>query len=166
MKNLESGMPNGRGQELWNNSSSNNGISFKQANQNLNSQHKPSMMKLDLEQPADEYIAESNGADELLDESEIELTLGLGPTNHSRKKKPETPRTTSRDSGPSFSSSSTGSSHINRTNHIRAREVLAGCELGLVEIPGSIKNEEQLRQQERINQQPPWLFQALSLNMT
>lgn len=164
MKNIESSRSNGRSQELWN-SSSRNGISIIQANQHHNTQHKPSMM-LDLEQPADMYIPESNGDGmlEIIDESEIQLTLG--PTNYTRRrKKPQTTRTSS-NSGASFSSSSTGSSHINRTN-IRAREVIAGTELGLVRVPDILKKEEILKQQERIDQQQPaWLLQVLSLNIT
>ncbi|KAL5755061.1 hypothetical protein ACOSP7_023281 [Xanthoceras sorbifolium] len=175
MKNVENSRPSGRrSQELWN---SNNRISFKQTNyQHVNMQHRPSM-KLDLEQPAaGNYIADSNGNGmlEVIDESEIELTLG--PTSYSRrKKKPEMSPPTS-DSGPSFSSSSTGSSHMNRQHRARGGGVLRGCELGgLVQVPvddtpfgfqsviknTSIDNEEELRQ-ERLTQ-PPWLFQVLSL---
>ncbi|XP_059457167.1 uncharacterized protein LOC132187032 [Corylus avellana] len=175
MNNIESSRPNGRNQELWN--LKNNPI-FNQTNHH-HAQHKP-QRKLDLERPAEEYIAESDGDGgvlEIIDESEIELTLG--PSNYNRRKKPETPLTS--DSGPSFSSSSTGSSHINRTSswtHQRidtTREELTGYKVGLVKVPdmtsgchsrskNNIDVEEQLRQ-ERLNQ-PPWFFQVLSLNMT
>ncbi|XP_031279089.1 uncharacterized protein LOC116137528 [Pistacia vera] len=175
MKNTESSKSNGLNQELWN---SKHGFTFNQLNnQQLNLQHK-SRMQLDLEQPVDVNIDESNvnGMLEIIDEREIELTLG--PTTYSRRKKPETsPRTS--DSGRSFSSSSTGSSHINRTGFQtqkrtnRARQLLSGCELGLDTQFGyqsgsktTIDNEEQLRQQQEILNQPPWLFQVLSLNMT
>ncbi|KAG2724200.1 hypothetical protein I3843_01G006900 [Carya illinoinensis] len=134
--------------------------------------------KLDLEQPAEHYIAEPDdgeGVLELIEESEIELTLG--PSNYNRWKKPETPLTS--DSGPSFSSSSTGSSQINRTSswiHQITRDQLTGYELGLVKVPdmtsgyhsrskNNIDVEEQQLRQERLNQ-APWLFQVLSLNMT
>jgi hypothetical protein len=169
MKNIESSRPNGGSQEPWN----------LKTNHHRDAQHKP-QRKLDLERPAEEYIAESDGDRvlEIIDESEIELTLG--PSSYNRRKKPETPLTS--DSGPSFSSSSTGSSHINRTNswtHQRidtTREELNGYKVGLVKVPDMTsgchsrsKNnidhvEEQLRQ-ERLNQ-PPWFFQVLSLNMT
>lgn len=108
--------------------------------------------KLDLEQPAEAAAAEEL---EVIDESEIELTLGPTRYNKNRRKKSEAQLTS--DSGPSFSSSSTGSSHVNRTGsrthyQRRSKEQLGGC-------------EEQLRQDERLKL-PPWLFQVLSLNMT
>lgn len=125
-------------------------------------------MKFDLERPAEEHIAESeDGVVEVIDESEIELTLG--PSSYNRRKKVETPLTS--DSGHSLSSSSSGSSHINKT-----REDSSGSIIRLVQVPGStttgcqngIRNsfdiEEQLRQ-ERLKQSP-WLFQVLNLNMT
>ena len=145
--------------------------------------HQNSRMRLDLERPADqEYnIAESdhhgNKMLEVIDESEIELTLG--PTRYVLpRKKHGTPPLTS-DSGPSFSSSSTESSHMNKTSSSMIkqtrREELSGRELGLLQVTdmtlgyqsGSKNNidlEEQLRQ-ERLKQ-PPWLFQVLSMNMT
>lgn len=168
MKNIDKSRSiNGRNQERW---SIKNEICFTQR-------------KLDLERPAaEEYIADSdgNGVVEIIDESEIELTLG--PTSYNLiRRKSEAPLTS--DSGPSFSSSSTGSSHINRTissrTHQQIRDTtrleVSGSELGLVRVPdmssgcqSSSKNnidvEEQLRQ-ERLKQSP-WLFQVLSLNMT
>lgn len=169
MKNMESSRPNGWSQELWN---LKNELSFNQTNHNRGAQQKP-QRKLDLEQPAEEYIAESdgNGVLEIIDESEIELTLG--PSSYNRRKKPETPLTS--DSGPSFSSSSTGSSHINRTNSYTTRQELNGHEPRLVQVPdmtlgyqsrskNNIDVEEQLRQ-DRLNQ-PSWFFQVLSLNTT
>lgn len=175
MKNIEIGKSNGRNQEKWN---PKNGFSFNQLrNQQLNLQHKSSM-QLDMEQPVEVKINESNGNGvlEIIDESDIQLTLG--PTTYTRRKKPETSPHTS-DSGRSFSSSSTGSSHINRTGfqtqkgNNRGRELLSGCELGLATQFGyhsggknTIDNEEQLGQQQEILNQPAWLFQILSLNMT
>lgn len=136
-------------------------------------QKKP-QMRFDLEMPAEEHIAESegDGVVEIIDETEIELTLGPSSYNN-RRKKVETPLTS--DSGNSLSSS-TGSSHINKTS---SREGLSGGGIiGHVQIPDSnrvlcqsgIRNtshniEEQSRQ-DRLKKQPPWLFQVLSLNMT
>ncbi|KAK4584829.1 hypothetical protein RGQ29_022494 [Quercus rubra] len=169
MKNMESSRPNGWNQELWN---LKNELSFNQTNHNRGAQQKP-QRKLDLEQPAEEYIAESdgNGVLEIIDESEIELTLG--PSSYNRRKKPETPLTS--DSGPSFSSTSTGSSHINRTSSYTTRQELNGHEPRLVQVPdmtlryqsrsrNNIDVEEQLRQ-DRLTQ-PSWFFQVLSLNTT
>ncbi|ESW27841.1 hypothetical protein PHAVU_003G236700 [Phaseolus vulgaris] len=132
-------------------------------------------MKFDLERPAEEHIAESeDGVLEAIDETEIELTLG--PSSYNRRKKVETPLTS--DSGHSLSSSSSGSSRVNKTrchgSHT-TREESSGSIIRLVQMPGStpgcqsgIRNsfdvEEQLRQ-ERLKQSP-WLFQVLNLNMT
>ncbi|XP_004288470.1 PREDICTED: uncharacterized protein LOC101308414 [Fragaria vesca subsp. vesca] len=106
--------------------------------------------KLDLEQPAE--AAEEL---EVIDESEIELTLG--PTRYSKNRRKKSEAQLTSDSGLSFSSSSTGSSYVNRTSsrtryQRRSKEQLGGC-------------EEQLRQDERLKM-PPWFFQVLSLNMT
>ncbi|XVE82904.1 hypothetical protein DITRI_Ditri16bG0042800 [Diplodiscus trichospermus] len=105
---------------------------------------------------------------EAIDESEIELTLG--PTRYTPRKKHGTPPQTS-DSGPSFSSSSTDSSHMNRTTSYTTkqtrREALTGRDMTLGYENGSknhIDLEEQFRQ-ERLKQ-PPWFFQVLSMNMT
>ncbi|KAG5028929.1 hypothetical protein AAZX31_05G096200 [Glycine max] len=137
-------------------------------------QEKP-QMKIDLERPAEEHIAESeDGVLEVIDETEIELTLA--PSSYNRRKKVETPLTS--DSGHSLSSSSSGSSHVNKTrchDTHTTRENSSGSIIRLVEVPGStpayqsgIRNsfdiEEQLRQ-ERLKQSP-WLFQVLNLNMT
>lgn len=144
---------------------------------NKGAQEKPEM-KFDLERPSEEHIAESeDGVLEVIDESEIELTLG--PSSYNRRKKVETPLTS--DSGHSLSSSSSGSSHINKTrchgSHTTTREDSSGSIIRLVQVQGSttpgcqsgrIRNsfdiEEQLRQ-ERLKQSP-WLFQVLNLNMT
>ena len=155
MRNIESSRPNERNQELWRYSRPS------QFNLARDMQQK-SIVKLDLEWPSEDCVAESN-ADRIVEESEIQLTLG--PSSYDTRKKPETPL--SSDSEPGRSSTSTGSSHLNRTK----REELRGCELGLFQVPGmtlgyqneSIGVEEQLRQ-ERL-EQPPWLCQVLSLNM-
>ncbi|GMI68039.1 hypothetical protein HRI_000473200 [Hibiscus trionum] len=139
--------------------------------------HQSSRTRHELEHPVD---------DEFIDESEIELTLG--PTKYMPRKKHGTPTLTS-DSGPnSFSSSSTESCHMlfnngrpsssmatakRKTN--TARDEFIGRELGLLQVSDTTlgyqngsKNkvdlEQQLRQ-ERLNQ-PPWLFQVLSMNVT
>ncbi|KAI9165244.1 hypothetical protein LWI28_010349 [Acer negundo] len=152
-------------------------------------QHKPSM-KLELEQqqqqqPTAEYSnGNYNGMLEniIIDESEIELTLGPTSYSSSRRKKPASPPTS--DSGPSFSSSnnnSSGSSHIiNRQNNrsSASRRVMRGCELGIddtlfgyqsgsknTRIDNNSNEEEDLIRQERLTQSP-WLLQVLSLNMT
>ncbi|GKU98862.1 hypothetical protein SLEP1_g11800 [Rubroshorea leprosula] len=171
MKSIESNRPNGLGQGSWNSDLRLNNL-HDHLQQNVRT-------RLDLERPAEEYIAESdcNRMLEMIDESEIELTLG--PASYYGRKKPATPHTS--DSGPSFSSSSTESSHVNRTNCTTHRktnstaEQLSGRELGLRQGTDmtlgyqsgskiSIDIEEQLRQ-ERLKQ-PPWLFQVVSLNMT
>lgn len=96
MKSIESSRPNGRRQELWNLKTEN---SFNPSNHHRDAQLK-APRKLDLERPAEEYIAESegDGVVEIIDESEIELTLG--PSSYNPRKKLETPLTS--DSGPSF----------------------------------------------------------------
>ncbi|KAL4377908.1 hypothetical protein GQ457_02G015130 [Hibiscus cannabinus] len=141
-----------------------------------------SRTRLDLEHPG------GDDDDEFIDESEIELTLGLGPTKYTPRKKHGTPTLTS-DSGPnSFSSSSTDSGHMlsysrpstssmattqRKTN--TARDEFIGRELGLLQVTdaalgyqnaskSNVDLEQQLRQ-ERLNQ-PPWLFQVVSMNMT
>ncbi|XP_049385141.1 uncharacterized protein LOC125849163 [Solanum stenotomum] len=120
----------------------------------------------------EEHIAESAGEDEL------ELTLGLSSYNVRRRRK-----TAHFDSSsPSFSSSnSTGSAssqikHIT-TNLVRNNE---GSKWGLEEkLPVSNNfqigartsqsnqnvDQDQYRSQDSLNN-PPWLFQVLSLNMT
>ncbi|XVF17551.1 hypothetical protein REPUB_Repub10bG0133200 [Reevesia pubescens] len=164
MKSVESSRPNGS-------------FSLKNNNNNMH-QNSSRMIRLDLEHPTyhQEYnVAESGHSSrmlEVIDESEIELTLG--PTRYMPRKKHGTPPLTS-DSGPSsFSSSSTESMTKQKTEH-KTRDEFIGRELGLLQVTdmtlgyqnGSKKNidlEDQLRQ-ERLKQ-PPWLFQVLSMNMT
>lgn len=174
MRNTESSRPDERSRELW---SCKNGFSFNQPNHARDMQQK-SMGRLDLEWPSEDCVAESN-ADrvlELIEESEIQLTLGPSSYND-RRKKPETPPTS--DSGTCLSSSSTGSSHINRTSSLKHQKTSTKreecCELGIFQVPdmtlgyqneskkGIIGVEEQLRQERQ--KQPPWLCQVLSLNM-
>ncbi|KAL6277548.1 hypothetical protein ACE6H2_021149 [Prunus campanulata] len=175
--------PKGQKQESWN---LKNETSFSQLNyhQHEAQQFNP-QRKLDLEQPAaaaEEYIADTDGDDgvlEIKDESEIELTLGPTRYNNSnnnnnttnRRKRGEAPLTS--DSGPSFSSSSTGSSHVNRTSssrthqrkHGQVPDMTSGYRNGSKNSGNIDPVEEQLRQDERLKL-PPWLFQVLSLNMT
>ncbi|MBA0770268.1 hypothetical protein Gotri_018926 [Gossypium trilobum] len=143
--------------------------------------HQNTRTRLDLEHPAAEGDHRSNNVVaepdygrntilESIDESEIELTLG--PTRYVPRKKHGTPRTS--DSGPSFSSSSTESSHVKKTS-TTGEDFTGNEQMGLFKVtdmtfgyPNGSKNntdlEEQLRQ-ERLKQ-PPWLFQVLSMNMT
>ncbi|XAR51349.1 hypothetical protein NMG60_11005951 [Bertholletia excelsa] len=138
-----------------------------QVKDNRRATHQNQRPGFDLEQPAEENIAESDGDGELEieDESSIQLTLGL--TSYYQRKKAETPRTS--DSGLSLSSSSTGSSHAKRTTsgptrHVKytTTEELRGHSWGLTMVPDSNSG---FRSQDRVKQ-APWLFQALGLNMT
>ena len=170
MKNMEAR----RGSELasqrgWN---FKNAISLAQQNGHHKVAQEKTNIKFDLERPALEEIAESDidGLLEIIDETEIELTLG--PSSYNRKK---VATSLTSDSGHSLTSS-TGSSLIHKTRcrtHHRShttREELGGGIIGLVQVPHSsgIRNghdiEEQSRQER--SKQPPWLFQVLSLNMT
>ncbi|CAK8562507.1 unnamed protein product [Lathyrus sativus] len=130
------------------------------ANHHKDTQEKRTQIKFDLERPAEEHIAESDDDEgiEIIDETEIELTLG--PSRYTRSKKGETPITS--DSGRSLSSSSSGSSDINKIRRYMThtkREESSGI------IRNSFGIEEQLRQQERLKQSP-WFFQVMNLNMT
>ncbi|KAK8663866.1 hypothetical protein V6N13_083671 [Hibiscus sabdariffa] len=89
-------------------------------------------------------VDRGNGVLQVIDESDIELTLG--PPTKKRHGISTPPRTS--DSGPTFSSSSTESCHM--TMGYRN-----GSESNL---------EEQLRK-ERLRQ-APWIFQVLTMNMT
>ncbi|CAN0917898.1 hypothetical protein LINGRAHAP2_LOCUS30574 [Linum grandiflorum] len=151
-------------QGLWNSSRTQNN------NNNIIPPADKFVMKLDLERPAEEF-AESNGEEEerngsVLDESEIELTLGPASYSSSKKKPPET-ALSSESAEASLSSSSTGSSHINRRNNKAIEDGFRGpvdSETGInrQKDGSSTSNVDILKQQ----QQPPWLFQVLSLNMT
>ena len=147
-------MESSRGIELsqqgWN---LKNAFNLSQNCHHISAQQKP-QMKFDLERPAEEHIAESDGEGvlELIDETEIELTLGPSSCNH-RRKKAET--ALSSYSGHSLSSSSTGSNKTSPRSDTR-REDLRG-------IRNSLDIEERSRQ-ERLKQSP-WIFQVLNLNM-
>lgn len=145
--------------------------------------HQQPMQKLDLEQPAQENNADRdcNGGLEIEDD-ECDIELTLGPSSFYPTRKAKTPLTS--DSGLSLSSSSTGSTSARRrdnsdglrriTDKITKKELTAH-NWGLVEVPTSSpsfmngrkigsNDSEQLRQ-DRL-QQPPWLFQVLSMNIT
>ncbi|GAU12566.1 hypothetical protein TSUD_182810 [Trifolium subterraneum] len=137
-----------------------NAISLTQhANHHKGAQEK-TQIKFDLERPAEDHSAESDDDEgmEIIDENEIELTLG--PSSYNRSKKTDTPLTS--DSGHSLSSSSTGSSDINKTRRYKTHQKREETNGGM--IRNSFGIEEQLRQ-ERIKQSP-WFFQVMNLNMT
>lgn len=121
----------------------------------------------------EEHIAESTGEDEL------ELTLGLSSYNVRRRRK-----TAHFDSSsPIFSSSNSTGSASSQIKHITTNLVMRnteGSKWGLEEkLPVSNNfqiggrtsqsnqnvDQEQYRSQDSLNN-PPWLFQVLSLNMT
>lgn len=121
----------------------------------------------------EEHIAESAGEDEL------ELTLGLSSYNVRRRRK-----TAHFDSSsPSFSSSNSTGSASSQIKHITTNLVMRnteGSKWGLEEkLPVSNNfqiggrtsqsnqnvDQDQYRSQDSLNN-PPWLFQVLSLNMT
>lgn len=121
-----------------------------------------------LEQSAEECTEE-------LDESAIELTLG--PSSF-RERRISNETTMNSDSAPSFSSSSSGSSHIIRTNsrnfhQKRAERTSEGLKQiwGLESNPSFLsgrRNRNEAEEEFRRDnlKQSPWLFQVLSLNMT
>lgn len=184
MKSIESnnGPNNEHSQEPWINSKYGTGTGAKHQTiifSDRDLQLKKAHRKLDLERPAEEYMEEldchGGGVLKIEDEKEIELTLGPTSYNRRKQKGDQTPLTS--DSGPSFSSSSTGSSHMKKTNsssgtqqradRSSTRKELNSSQWGLVQNERRNTNfdvEEQLRQ-ERLKQ-PPWILQALSLNMT
>ncbi|EYU44475.1 hypothetical protein ABFS82_08G056600 [Erythranthe guttata] len=111
-------------------------------------------------------ITEIDGHDHLMN-SDLELTLG--PKKYYTKKvvsKACEHATDQSDSGPSFSSSSTGSCHVamgrrntRRSDHYELQKKLPGPEI-------MASNNNNSNNQDRLNSSPPWIFQALSLNMT
>ncbi|KRH12651.1 hypothetical protein GLYMA_15G185500v4 [Glycine max] len=117
-------------------------------------------LNFDLERPAKEDMAEadSDGVLDVINETEIELTLR--PLSYKRKKV-ETPLTS--DLAHSLSFSSTGSSLINKTrlktrhSSYSAAEELSGGLIGLVHVRHLTAGDDRTKQ-------PPWFFQVLSLN--
>lgn len=131
-----------------------------------------SKMGVDLEQLARVYNnAESEGLvgvnSEILDESEIELTLG--PTRYKSRRSKRVDTALTSDSSPTFSSSSSRSSSHNGSQ-------CGTHQLGPVQMPYTKKASENGGKgetgdgveegliRERVLKQPPWLFQVLSLN--
>lgn len=178
MKKISSSQKHGQDSDTWNLKI---GSVANQTNDHHPDVEKRPRLGLDLELPVDDYFpgVERNATAQVDDESELELTLGLGPSSNCRRRKSLEISIPS-DSAASFSSSSTGSSNIKRTdsgpvNHQRTnaiREEFVGRKWGL-ELPGTSPSllgsrkkssdiEEQLRQERHSN--PPWLLQALSLN--
>uniref|UniRef100_A0A803N4E9 Uncharacterized protein n=2 Tax=Chenopodium quinoa TaxID=63459 RepID=A0A803N4E9_CHEQI len=113
-----------------------------------------------------EHIAETNGNSNklmVLDEGdEIELTLSLGPTtyNPTRRKNGKS------ESGQSISSSSTGSSQTRKTspkNNTNNRSSVTTTTWGGFPQGSGIEPGFSNSQQ---NNNPPWLYQALSLKLT
>ncbi|CAI0406311.1 unnamed protein product [Linum tenue] len=185
-------IPSNKHQELWN-----NGFSFNSRSNNVSNivvaappsnhhhHHDKLAVKLDLERrPAAEEFAESNGdhveeernGTVVMEECEIELTLG--PASYcSRRKKlcQEETALTSESGGGSLSSSSTGSSRINRRSNKLGSSRVDDPENGMMKKQkqnSNVDNNEQLTRQQQQDsrlkqqQQPPWLYQVLSLKMT
>ncbi|MCD7459358.1 hypothetical protein HAX54_040685 [Datura stramonium] len=130
---------------------------------------------IDLEiRPSDEdHIAESVGDEE----TELELTLGLSSYNNRRRK---TVAINNSDLAPSFSASSnstgSASSQIKRSNLARNPIRNEGHKWGPIsnstsnfQLGGRTQSNQNVDQdqyrQDSLNN-PPWLFQVLSLNMT
>ncbi|KAJ8427628.1 hypothetical protein Cgig2_010890 [Carnegiea gigantea] len=116
-----------------------------------------------------ERIAESNNQSMMLEESEIELTLSLGPTTYNPNRRPRTDKS---ESGQSVSSSSTGSSQTRKTspkNSTSTRDFTWGGKSsnsitnntfphkGSESDPGFSNGQQN---------NPPWMFQALSLKLS
>ncbi|KAL7141486.1 hypothetical protein ABFS83_08G056400 [Erythranthe nasuta] len=110
-------------------------------------------------------ITEIEGHDHLMN-SDLELTLGPKKYYKKQVNKACEHATDQSDSGPSFSSSSTGSCHVAkgrrnfRSDHYQLQKKLPGPEI----MAGN--NNSNSNNQDRLNSSPPWIFQALSLNMT
>lgn len=154
---------------------------------------RPRQCRLDLERPAaTEQILSGRSSSILeIEEDETELELTLGPTSQycSRRRRKKTPLG-SDSAAASFSSSSTGSSHIminkkrpnsenhhqriNQTRDDHDDELIMGQKWSLGDnIPSSsrrnsssdvVEDQEQLMIRQDRHANPPWLFQALSLN--
>lgn len=134
--------------------------------ENLNYQEQKN--KFDLEQPAaaittkeyDHVTKTLDNDEEIEAEDECEIELTLAPTSFNRRRsmtnKPE-----SSESVPSFSSSSSGSSHIKRVEKITRENssFLSGNRSRNNTSSSSSADRSSLKQ-------PPWMYQVLSLNMT
>ncbi|XP_019195383.1 PREDICTED: uncharacterized protein LOC109189099 [Ipomoea nil] len=119
------------------------------------SDHKRTRQILDLERP----VADEGGIE---DESELELTLGPSCYNRRRRKAALEPS----DSAPSFSSSTDSHGKESSREDLKwGIELPAALNQSFLQGQKSSNVEELQFRQDRLNN-PPWLFQALSLNMT
>lgn len=125
-------------------------VSLNQTNKNPSNFHQNSKLR---------FVEESKGDKELEIEDESDIQLTLGPT---RYKKTETS-----DSGLSFSSSSTGSSHVIKWGNQGLQKNLENLAWGQTMVTTDLnsgyhsRKNNGYRVQGRLNQ-PPWLLQALS----
>ncbi|KAG6604141.1 uncharacterized protein LOC111453182 [Cucurbita moschata] len=155
MKNVEKSRDSGWNPKSWD---KRNEICFRQIYEQDAKNYSRSTTqttKLDLEQPAEDEAEANNGALQIINENELELTLGPSSYNTS-------------DSGiTTHSSSSTGSSHEGRRmdrKQVRGQEMAV---LGVPENPSGFQNGSDRGEKKMVEvDYPPWLFQAVSLNMT
>lgn len=129
--------------------------------------------------PHQERIAESNNNNnqmiKKIDESEIELTLSLGPTTYTRRRL----RPDKSESGQSVSSSSTGSSQTRKispkdSRMSSTRDFTWGAATGNIISNNNNKNTFSHQGSESVDpgfsngqqNNPPWMFQALSLKLS
>ncbi|XP_022978899.1 uncharacterized protein LOC111478714 [Cucurbita maxima] len=155
MKNVEKSRDSGWNTKSWD---KRNEICFRQIYEQDAKNYSRSTTqttKLDLEQPAEDEAEANNGALQIINENELELTLGPSSYNTS-------------DSGiTTHSSSSTGSSHEGRRmdrNQVRVQEMAV---LGVPENPSGFQNGSDRGEKKMVEvDYPPWLFQAVSLNLT
>ncbi|KAJ9562436.1 hypothetical protein OSB04_007596 [Centaurea solstitialis] len=137
-----------------------------QENTCFNYQQQKTNNKLDLEQQPeatkeykdDHIVKETTLNDEEIEEDECEIELTLGPTSFNRRRR-MTNKPESSDSVASFSSSSTDSNHIKRIERITRENssFLSG---------NRRNNNSSSSDRSSLKQQPPWMYQVLSLNMT
>ncbi|XP_010906273.1 uncharacterized protein [Elaeis guineensis] len=112
---------------------------------------------LNLELPAEEYIenAEEDVMLEIEQESDIELTLAIRSRRSERDGTP----------GTSFNSSSTESSGVKSRGHEWGLSQAPDINLSFPYERNSSFNVGEGMRQDGVKQQPPWLFQCLSLKM-
>lgn len=153
MKNVEKSRESGWNPESWD---KRNEICFRQIYEQdaKNYYRSTHTTKLDMEQPTEDEPEATNGAVQIINENELELTLGPSSYNTS-------------DSGvTTHSSSSTGSSHEGRrctdTKKVKGQEMAV---FGGTENSSGYQNESN-RGEKKMLDYPPWLFQVVSLNMT
>lgn len=123
--------------------------------ENLSFNYQQQKNKFDLEQPKGyEHVKETLN-DQETEEDECEIELTLAPTSFNRRRS-TTNKPESSNSVASFSSSSTGSSHIKRVERITRDNSSF--------LSGNKRNNNS--SSDRSLQQPSWMYQVLSLNMT